>query len=180
MQFINSLHEENEKRSIQKLARLDGISIEMMFCLLRETCKAEGWLLTERNYVEIMSYIINLCDSDIVNYTTRVLTVGDKTYVCGCITEGEQAYHVLLEHEYADLIFYGSCIADMTMDCETLKCTKVFLEICEKSGAIEEEQKENMLTFIKKYKTLDSVNKLYPNKKHDEIIEQCYYKSTRK
>lgn len=156
-EYIDRIHQTNEKRALEKESRLEGAYFYSMINVMENYYKFDDRII---DY-----FIARMCskwDSGITSYIVDIHS--ESSYVGGCIIDGEQAYHEVIPYDSNDEV---NC----------------FYEILRRVGgkiqiAIYEYQK--LMDFVKDNHWLD-VNKMqsiivYLNRNHsiDALKESVY------
>ena len=95
--YLAKLNAINEERAKMKEPRLQGMPIASLFEVLRYYSDKYNWNLEPETYWAFYAYIISLWDVGIANYNVDIFKYEGKEYIGGCITDGEQAYHAIME-----------------------------------------------------------------------------------
>lgn len=113
-QFLDTLHAENEKRAKDNKPRLPGIPLYALFVVLRYYHNLYNWNLRDISYWTFYAYVMSLWDVGIASYNVDLFTCKKKKYIGGCMTDGEQAYHALMEESSAAEIFAVHLLGNYT------------------------------------------------------------------
>lgn len=99
--YLDKLHMLNEKNAKKKLPRLQGIPVYALFTVLKNAALTYNWNLRMSDYNEFCAYLLSVWDVGIASYNVDVFNFKQQTYIGGCITDGEQAYHARMEQNSA-------------------------------------------------------------------------------
>lgn len=92
--YIDAVHKQNENRALYGKARLKGISIHNMFGLFYDAVTRNALKFSNEAWAQILGVLISMWDCGIANYNVEIYEVNGVRWVDGCVTDGEQAFHM--------------------------------------------------------------------------------------
>lgn len=176
--FFDRLHDTNERRASKQMTRLQGIPVYALYVFLRNADVRNNWNLRQRDYNEFFAYVLSLWDVGIASYTVDVFKLSQGEYIGGCITDGEQAYHALMEKDSAMEVYALHLLKYQTANAfELHKKVNMLEEITRNNrgdGTLNAERLRNVVTYYDENQSIQELYSMYPATEKQRTLVQEY------
>lgn len=176
--YFDSLHATNERRASKQMSRLKGIPLYALYVFLRNADEQNNWNLRQSDYNAFFAYVLSLWDVGIASYTVDVFKLSQGEYIGGCITDGEQAYHALMEKNSAMEVYALHLLKYQTANTFELHKKVNILEEITRNNRGEEtlnaERLRNVVTYYDENQSIQELYGMYPATEKQRTLVQKY------
>lgn len=169
-EYLDVLHSKNEMYAAKKQPRLAGIPLYALFVVLQRFNKQYNWCLESMDYRSFYAYAMSLWDVGIASYNVGVFTFNCEKYIGGCITDGEQAYHALMEKDSSAEVFAVHLLKYYTHSESEYqhKLNELFADIQYTDSMLDSKRLKNVCDYYEANHTVRELMHIYPATKQQQ------------